>query len=112
MYMYLYMHIQIQDAKDISVLQEVLMNNIDLFIKCGYCRPIIRVTMSKKVDIIQSVALQEVLLNSLAELTQFKEGMKDLGVLDMIQEHKDLLRSFYCTQRHNWMLVCLTILHV
>lgn len=53
--------------------------------------------MSDKVDIIQSVGLQEVLLNSLAELTQFKEGMKDLGVLNMIQEHKDLLRSFYCT---------------
>lgn len=51
--------------------------------------------MSDKVDIIQSVGLQEVLLNSLAELTQFKEGMKVLGVLNMIQEHKDLLRSFY-----------------
>ena len=42
---------------------------------------------------LQSVGLQEVLLNSLAKLTQFKEGMKDLGVLDMIHEHKDLLRS-------------------
>ena len=95
--MYMYMHIQVQDSKNIPELQEILMNNIDLFTKCGYCRPIMKVTMSDRVDIIQSVGLQEVLLNSLAELTQFKEGMRCLGVLDMIQEHKDLLRSFYCT---------------
>lgn len=53
--------------------------------------------MLDKVDIIQTVALQEVILDSLAELTQFRDGMKELGVLAMLQSHKDLFRSFYCT---------------
>ena len=56
--------------------------------RCFY-KPIAKVSLSDKVDIVQTVALQEVILDSLAELTQFRDGMKALGVLSMLQTHKD-----------------------
>ena len=49
------------------------------------------------VDIVQSVALQHVILNTLGELTQFCEGLNCLGVKDTLSEHKDLMRPFFCT---------------
>ena len=75
-------------------LQEVLLNNFDVFTKCGYSKPVMRVSMCDKIDIIQAVGLQEVILDSLAELTQFQDGLNSLDVLHMIRTHKDLLRSF------------------
>lgn len=92
-----YMHKQIQEASNVEQLKDTLMNEIDTVTRCGFHKPIAKVSLADKVDIIQTVALQEVILDSLAELTQFRDGMKVLGVLDMLQQHKDYFRSFYCT---------------
>ena len=78
-------------------LKDTLMDEIDIFTRCGFYKPIAKVSLSDKIDIVQTVALQEVILDSLAELTQFRDGMKALGVLSMLQTHKDFFRSFYCT---------------
>ena len=40
-------------------------------------------------------ALQNVILNTLAELTQFQEGFQCLGVGKMAAEHSQLLQHFY-----------------
>lgn len=78
-------------------LRDILVDDIDIFTRCGFYKPIAKVSLSDKVDIAQAVALQEVILDSLAELTQFRDGMGALGVLTMLQTHKDFFRSFYCT---------------
>ena len=88
---------QIQDTNSVEQLRDTLMVEIDVFTRCGFYKPIAKVSLSDKVDIVQTVPLQEVILDSLAELTQFRDGMKALGVLSMLQTHKDFFRSFYCT---------------
>ena len=37
------------------------------------------------------------MLNTLGELSQFCEGLDCLGVKDALNEHTDLMRSFFCT---------------
>ena len=55
-----------------------------------------RLELSDKVNIIQAVALHKVILSSLAELTQFREGLSVLGVVKVLQDHPDKLRPYYC----------------
>ena len=65
------------------------MNEIDTVTRYGFHKPIAKVSLADKVDLFKTVALQEVILDSLDELTQFRDGMKMLGVLDMLQQYKD-----------------------
>ena len=80
----------------ITTLQEVVMENTDEFFKCGYTKPIARIVIADKVDIVQSVALQHVVLNTLGELTQFCDGLSSLGVGSPLKEYKELMHSFFC----------------
>ena len=41
------------------------------------------------------MALQKVILNTLGELAQFKEGLHCLGVGHEIAQHGELLQQFY-----------------
>ena len=45
----------------------------------------------------QSTCLQMDVLNTLAELHQFIDGLASLGVVGAIQENTSLLQSFYCS---------------
>ncbi len=69
------------------------MNNIDVITECGLTKPITRLELSDKVTIVQAVALHTCFK---AELTQFRDGLSALGVLEAIQAHSSLLRSYYC----------------
>ena len=73
------------------------MEEVDVLLQCGYTKPVMKLTLPDVVDIVQSVALQHVILNTLGELTQFCEGLNCLGVKDTLSEHKDLMRPFFCT---------------
>lgn len=77
------------------------MENIDIITECGFSKPISRLDLSDKTTILQSVALHKVILMSLAELTQFRDGLSALGVLGALQEHPNLLRSYYCLKNSN-----------
>ena len=57
---------------------------------------IAKVKFNDKVNIVQTVTLHKVILSTLGELTQFKEGLSTLGVLDALNEHPDLLLPYYC----------------
>lgn len=62
-------------------------------------KPFTKITTEDKVSIVQSVALHYVILRTLGELSQFKEGLQTLGVSAMISEHGDLLRGFFVNKK-------------
>ena len=79
-------------------LREIAANQIELLIGCGYNKLLTKIDLSDKVNIIQTVTLHKVILGSLAELTQFRDGLAALGVLDAVKKHSYLLRSYDCSE--------------
>ena len=69
---------------------------MDLLIECGVTKPVSILEISDKADVIQAIALHKVILGSMAELSQFKEGLSVLGVSNALKAHPDLLYSYYC----------------
>lgn len=72
------------------------MEHCELLHECGFIKPIHCVSIDDKCAMVQALTLQFVLLQCKAELDQFIEGLKVVGVLDAIREHHSLLRQFFC----------------
>jgi hypothetical protein len=72
------------------------VENLDLLLECGFNKAVARIKLNDRVNIVQTVTLHKVVLSTLGELTQFKEGLSALGVLDALKDHPDLLQSYYC----------------
>ena len=81
-------------------LRQIAVDNIDLLLECGFNKPGSTVELCDRVDIIQTVTLHKVVLASLAELSQFRDGINALGVAESLKNNPDLLYSFYCCE-HN-----------
>lgn len=64
--------------------------------ECGFTRPTSSLRMEDRTDLIQTVSLHKAILASLAELSDFKEGLNTLGVVDALKQHGNLLRPFFC----------------
>lgn len=91
-----YFSLQIRDCQDDETLREVAMSTMDLLLECGFTKPIHKLKRDDRVDIIQTVALHKVILVSLAELQEFREGLKALGVAEALKKHGQLLHPFFC----------------
>ena len=63
--------------------------------ECGFIKAIPCITIDDKITLIQTVALHHVLLQSKAEMDQFCEGLKALGVLDAVREYPGLMSPFF-----------------
>ena len=65
-----------QKAADDNQLRSIVMEekSIDLLICSGYTKAVFKVSTTDIVDIVQTVALQHVILDSLGELSQFVTG--------------------------------------
>ena len=72
------------------------MDHIDLLLECGFNKPLFKVQLEDKTNVIQTVTLHKVILASLAELSQFREGLSALGVSKALKENPHLLRYYYC----------------
>ena len=79
-----------ETTKEVFALQDI---GIDMLLECGFNKPVSRIQLSDRVNIVQTVTLHKVILSSLAELSQFKEGLSVLGV------HPDLLYSYFCSDK-------------
>ena len=88
-----------QSVNTVEELQQILIENVDFFAECGFIRSPLRVTFSDKTDIIQSVALHFVILKTLGELTQFREGLETLGVSRAMSVHGMYLQDFYVIKK-------------
>ena len=77
--------------KTVDELQSIALENFDLISDSGFIKPSSCLTMLDKTSIVQSVSLHVVILNSLAERYQFRDGMETLGVFSAIKHHRDVL---------------------
>ena len=81
--------------KTVDDLRRLAVENFDVLIESGVNKPVSRIEMSDKTNLIQAV-MHKVILGSMAELSQFREGLCVLGVFDALKSHSDLLYSYYC----------------
>lgn len=74
------------------------MDNIDLLLECGFNKPVTRLhaCTEDKIEIIQVIALQKVILSPLAEMSDFRCGLSALGVGEALTKHGPLLHPFFC----------------
>ena len=64
--------------------------------ECGFVKPYAKLDMEDKDQMVHALTLQFGLLQSKAEIDQYMEGLKSLGVLDAIVQYHDLLKPFFC----------------
>ena len=91
---------QIEAITSIDELREKLMmeENMDLLVECGYSKPVPRVVLEDKPNIIQTITLHKVILASLAELSQFHKGFSALGVAAALKDYPHLLHSYFSVE--------------
>ncbi len=85
-------------------LRTLVGSNFDLLNECGFAKPFISITEKDKINIIQTLALHDVLLRCKAELDQFAEGLQSCGVLDAIRQNPDLARNYFCIGRRKKLI--------
>ena len=67
----------------------------DDIVDCGFTKPLSRLLITDKVDVVQSVALHHVLLKTLGELSQFRDGLEPLKIGKTLEQYGGLLRDFF-----------------
>lgn len=72
--------------------------NYDEILDCGFTKPSSRLLITDKVDVVQSVALHHVILKTLGELSQFREGLETLRVTKAMEHSRTYLRDFFVIQ--------------
>lgn len=95
MYYVFVLLLQIESVKTIDDLQSVVLDNFDLMSQSGFTKPTSRLKMEDRVNIVQSVGLHSVILQSMAELFQFRDGLETLKVATAMKNHADLLHDFF-----------------
>jgi len=83
-------------ANNKEEIQQQCMENIEKLDECGFKRPIIRLTLEGKDDLIRAVALHWVLLKSLGETTQFRDGLSVLNVHESMQKNPKIFMPYFC----------------
>lgn len=61
----------------------------------GYTKPLVRTCLEDIPNIVQTVTLHRVILRSLAELTQFRDGLEALGVGKALTQYSSILYDFF-----------------
>ena len=95
--MFLTCTMQVTDAQDADELQAVFAMDeaAELLLSTGFRKPLCSLAMEDK-ECLRSVLLDyHCLLKVKAEMDQFAEGLKSLGVLDMLKRHPDLFSSLF-----------------
>ena len=77
-------------------LQSLMIDNCDLVIERGFIKPLLNVTLSDRSHIVQTLTLHEVLLKSLGEAQQFRDGLTTLNVAEVLSNHADCVQRFFC----------------
>ncbi len=76
-----------------------MTENFELLIDSGITKPCANITLDDKVPIVQSIALDKVILKTLGELEQFKDGLQSLGVGREITKHGEIIQDFFCEKK-------------
>ncbi len=86
------------EVQDTEALQILLETFDDILFESGFTKPLTRVSITDRPSIVQTVALHYVVLRSLAELQQFRDGM-DGNLLKALSNHGELLRPFFSNEK-------------
>lgn len=82
--------------ENVDELRDFVGENFDVISECGFSKPSSKLSVTAdKIDLVQSVALHHVILKTLGELSQFREGLECLGVLKAISEYGHLMCDFF-----------------
>ena len=73
--------------------------NFDLISECAFTKPTTKLTMDDKVTLVESVALHRVILKTLGELSQFRDGLNTLGVASAMEQYGILLQEFIVNKK-------------
>ena len=76
-------------------LHSLLLDNCELILESGFTKPLMCVNVEDIPNVVQTVTLHRVILRSLAELSQFKDGIEALGVGKVMNVHSHLLYDFF-----------------
>lgn len=82
-------------ATDEQTLRTMALDNAGLLLDSGLSIALPLVKMKDKEDMVKTVALHQVLLKTKAEMNQFSNGLKALGILDSLQQNPHLFRSYF-----------------
>ena len=81
--------------KDVNELCPHLLENCDVILESGYTKPLMQSQVEDIPTIVQTVTLHHVILRSMGELSQFKEGMEALGVGLALKDYPSLLYPYF-----------------
>ena len=90
--------LQLKDVSDDSLMQQTLLDASEVVLNSGYTKPLLSAKLCDIAEISQSVALHYTLLQSLAEMDQFKKGLESFGLLEIIKRNSNLLAHFFTCQ--------------
>ena len=94
----MYIFVQIRDATTGELLQKLCLTNVTVLIDAGYTKPVCKIELANKDEIIQTVAVQNTIMVCIRELQQLREGLCALGVADLIEKYPHLLQPFFVHQ--------------
>ena len=92
--------LKIRDAVAVEQLQDVCQQNVGILIDAGFTKPVCRLTLTDKEELIQMVALQNTIILCSQELQQLCEGLSALGVANLIRKYPALLKPFFTIQEN------------
>ena len=91
---------------DPDELRSIVGDNFDLISECGFTKPTSKLTIDDKMTLVQTVALHQVILKTLGELSQFRDGLDTLGVARAMEQYGYFYKSFSSTRSLELQLVC------
>ena len=71
------------------------MEGVDILTEAGFSKPIIKLSLADKSELIQIVALHHTILKCKAELDDLLDGLRSLGIDEMLKTHPNLLQPYF-----------------
>lgn len=81
--------------KDVEKLRSLLFKDCEVILETGFTKPLAIVQIDDIPNIVQTATLHRVILRSLAELSQFRDGIQELGVAGALNQYPNLLYDFF-----------------
>lgn len=100
---------KVQGNSELHEFKELVMEKMDILNECGFGKPVARLKLQDKPDLIMAVTLHQAVLRSLAEMTQFREGLSALGVRQALEKRPQLFAPYYCCSAGNNSLTSGTV---
>lgn len=109
----LFSELQLKACGNDESIRAVFSNsatNLDTLYSTGFSKPVNTIKVSDKALICSTLKCHFMLKGVLAEMNEFSEGLKSLGVLDLIKQYPDLMRVFFVDEERP-LTACTVLVH-